>query len=72
MIAGDSWLPEPLRRGVEGVKGQGPVNILCHKILLTAIHLIVHFYGNSSALKGHLQEPMTLMTVLMSETQPSY
>ena len=60
-------LPGPLRRGVEGVKGPGPgplwpVSILCHKILLLLYISAVHFYGNLSALKGYLQEPLSLMT----------
>ena len=57
---------------VEGTKGPGPVNILCHKILLLLYISEVHFYGNSSGLKGYLQQPSTLMKVLMSETQLSY
>ena len=31
---------------------KGPVNILCHRILLLLYIFAVHFYGNVSALKG--------------------
>ena len=44
--------PGPWRRGVEGVKGQGSVNILCHNILFLLYISPVHFYDNLSALKG--------------------
>ena len=64
--------PGPSRREEEGVKGPGPVNNLCHKILLLLYISAVHFYSNSSVLKGYLKEPSTLMTFLMSETKSSY
>ena len=51
---------------------KGPVNILCHRILLLLYISAVHLYDNLSALKGYLQEPSTLMTVFMSETKMSY
>ena len=51
---------------------KGPVNILRKIILLLLYISAVHFYGISSALKGYLQELSTLMTVLTSETKPSY
>ena len=51
---------------------KGLVINLCHKILLLLYISAVPFDGNSSALKGCLQEPSTLMTFLMSETKPSY
>ena len=51
---------------------RGPVNILCHTILLLLYISAMHFYGNLSALKGYLQEPLTLMIVFMSETKLSY
>ena len=63
--------PGPSRRGGRGGKRsrarapKGPVNILCHKIWLLLCISAVHFYGNSAALKGYLQEPSNLMTVLM-------
>ena len=50
---------------------KGPVNIMCHRIFFIAIYLCSAFYDNLSGLKGYLQEPSTLMTVLMSETKPS-
>ena len=68
----------PSRRGGRGGKKsrarapEGPVNVMCHKILLLLYISAVHFYDNLSALKGYLQEPSTLMTVFMSETKPSY
>ena len=51
---------------------KGPVNILCLKVLSLLRISAVHFYDNLSALKEHLQEPSTLMTVFMQETKPSY
>ena len=42
---------------------KGPVSVLCRKILLLLYISAVHFYGNLSALKGHLQEPSILMAV---------
>ena len=49
---------EPSRRGVvEGVKGPGPVNILCHEILLSLYISAMHFYDNLSALITWVPEP---------------
>ena len=58
--------------GIAGVKGPGPVNYLCQKILLLLYISAEHFYGNISALKGYLQEPSTVMTVFMSEAKISH
>ena len=68
----------PSRRGGRGGKRsrarapKGPVNILCHEILLLLYIFAVPFYGNLYALKGYLQEPSTLVIVFMSETKLSY